>query len=147
MQETQVRSLGQEDPLEKGMATNSRILTWRIPGTEDPVRLQSMGSQRVQHDWATFTSTLSRKNSDSHTVPALQVLHLQVPLPARLTPRHMHCKRLGFHPCVRKIPWRRKWQPSPVFMPGKSHGQMSLVGYSPWRCKESDKEQLIPHLP
>ena len=39
---------------------------------------------------------------------------------------------------VRKIPWRRKWQPTPVFVPGKSYGQRSLVGYSPWGRKESD---------
>ena len=39
------------------------------------------------------------------------------------------CKRCGFDPWVRKIPWRRKWQPTPVFLPGKSHGQRSLVGY------------------
>ena len=50
MQETQVRSLGQEDPLEKGMATNSSILAWRIPWTEETGRLLSMGSQRVRHD-------------------------------------------------------------------------------------------------
>ena len=56
MQETQVqslggvRSLGQEDPLEKGMATQSSILAWRIPWTEEPGGLQSMGSQRVRHD-------------------------------------------------------------------------------------------------
>ena len=50
MQETQVRSLGQEDPLEEGMATHSTILAWRVPWTEDPDRLQSMGSQRVGHD-------------------------------------------------------------------------------------------------
>ena len=37
-----------------------------------------------------------------------------------------------------KIPWRRKWQPTPVFLPGKSHGQRSLLGFSPWCCKESD---------
>ena len=37
-----------------------------------------------------------------------------------------------------KIPWRRKWQPTPVFLPGKSHGQRSLVGYSPWGCSELD---------
>ena len=52
MQETQVQSLGQEDPLEKGMATNSSILAWRIPWTEETSWLQSMGSQRIQHDWA-----------------------------------------------------------------------------------------------
>ena len=50
MQETWVRFLGQEDPLEKGLATHSAILVWRIPLTEEPGRLQSMGSQRVGHD-------------------------------------------------------------------------------------------------
>ena len=44
-------------------------------------------------------------------------------------------RRRGFDPWVRKIPWRRKWQPTPVFLPGKSHGQRSLVGYSPWGQK------------
>ena len=50
MQEMQVQSLGQEDPLEKEMATQSSILAWRTPWTEEPVGLQSMGSQRVGHD-------------------------------------------------------------------------------------------------
>ena len=50
MQETRVRSLGWEDPLEEGMATHSRILAWRIPWTEKPGGLQSVGSQRVGHD-------------------------------------------------------------------------------------------------
>ena len=50
MRETLVRSLGQEDPLEEAMATYSSILAWRIPGTEEPGRLQSMGSQRVGQD-------------------------------------------------------------------------------------------------
>ena len=54
MQETWVQSLGWDDPLEKGMATHSSILAWRIPWTEEPGRLQSMGLQRVRHDWATF---------------------------------------------------------------------------------------------
>ena len=49
-QETQVQSLGWEDLLEKEMATHSSILAWKIPWTEEPVRLQSMGSQRVGHD-------------------------------------------------------------------------------------------------
>ena len=50
MWDTQVRLLGQEDPLEKGMATHSNILAWRIPRTGEPGGLQSMGSQRVGHD-------------------------------------------------------------------------------------------------
>ena len=53
MQETRVRSLGREDPLVKEMATHSSTLAWRIPWREEPGGLQSMGSQRVGHDWAT----------------------------------------------------------------------------------------------
>ena len=52
MQETQVQSLGQEDPLEEGVATHSSILAWGIPWTKEAGRLQSMGSQRVKHDLA-----------------------------------------------------------------------------------------------
>ena len=54
----QVQLLGQEDPLEKGMATHSRILAWRIPWTEKPGRLSCMGSQGVGHDWATNAWTI-----------------------------------------------------------------------------------------
>ena len=53
MRETRVQSLGREDPLEQEMATHSRILAWRIPWTEEPGRLQSMGLQRVGHNLAT----------------------------------------------------------------------------------------------
>ena len=52
-------------------------------------------------------------------------------------------RRRGFNPWVRKIPWRWKWQPTPVFMPGKSHGPRSLVGYSPWGHKELDNNNII----
>ena len=47
-------------------------------------------------------------------------------------------KKLGFNPRVGKIPWRRAWQPIPVFFPGESNGQRSLMGYDPQSCKESD---------
>ena len=50
-----------------------------------------------------------------------------------------------FDPWVRKIPWRRKWQLTPSFLPGESHGQRSLVGYSPWGHKESDMTEQL-HL-
>ena len=53
VQETWVRSLSQVDPLEKEMATHSSILAWKTPWMEEPSRLQSMGSQRVRHDWVT----------------------------------------------------------------------------------------------
>ena len=55
MQETQIQSLGQEDPLEMEMAIHFSILAWRIPWTEEPGRLQSMGLQRVGHDWVNNT--------------------------------------------------------------------------------------------
>ena len=58
------------------------------------------------------------------------------------------CRRHGFDPWVRNFCWRKKWQPTPVFLPGKSHGQRSLVGYSPWSCKRvkhdlATKEQWL----
>ena len=59
MQETRVQSLGWEDPLEKGMATYSRIIAWRIPWTEESDGLQSMGLQRVRHNCMTFTYLLT----------------------------------------------------------------------------------------
>ena len=55
------------------------------------------------------------------------------------------CRTCGFSLWLRKIPWRRKWQPTPVFLPGKSRGQRSMEGYSPLGCKESDTtEQHFP---
>jgi len=58
----------------------------------------------------------------------------------------MRCRRCGFNPSIRKIPWRRKQQPTPVFLLRESHGQRSLAGYSPWACKESDTtEHAIKH--
>ena len=56
------------------------------------------------------------------------------------------CKRCRFNLWVRKIPWRKKWQPTPAFLPGKFYGQRSLAGYSPWGHKESDiTERLSMH--
>ena len=48
-----------------------------------------------------------------------------------------------FSPWIGKTPWRRKWQPTPVLLPGKSHGQRNLVGYSPWGCKELDTTEWL----
>ena len=81
---------------EKAMAPHSSTLAWKIPWTEEPGRLQSMGFRRVGHDWATSLSLFT----------------------------FMH--------------WRRKWQPTPVFLPGESQGQGSLVGCRLWGRTESD---------
>ena len=55
----------------------------------------------------------------------------------------LQCGRLGFDPWVANFPWRRKWQPTPVLLPGKSHGRRSLVGYSPWGRKDSDTTERL----
>ena len=81
-------------PREKAMAPHSSTLAWKIPWTEEPGRLQSMGSLGVGYDWATSLFTF------------------------------MH--------------WRRKWQPTPVFLPGESQGWGSLVGCRLWGHTESD---------
>ena len=82
--------------LEKAMALHSSILAWKIPWTEEPGGLQSMGSLRVGLDWETSLSLFTFKH------------------------------------------WRRKWQPTQVLLPGKSHGQRSLVGFHLWGRTEAD---------
>ena len=68
MQEIWVQSLGQEDLLQKGMATHSNILAWKIPWMEEPHGLQSMWLQRVRHDWMTNTFTFKRKRRDQSSL-------------------------------------------------------------------------------
>ena len=65
---------------------------------------------------------------------------------------HLQCRRPRFNPWVKKIPWRKKWQPTPVLLSGKFHGQRSLAGYSPWDHKELDMTErltlsLFPYHP
>ena len=79
---------------------NSSFLSWKLPWMEEP-RLQSMGSRRVRHDWATSLSLFT----------------------------FMH--------------WRRKWQPTPAFLPGESQGQRSLVGCRLWGRRESDTTEQL----
>ena len=120
MQETWVRSLGWKDLLQKEMTIHSSILAWRIPWTEEPGRLQSMGLQ--ESNTTERLSTLSPGNASDQD-PTYQ---------------DRRCKRGGFHPRAEKIPWRRTQQLIPVFLPGEFHGQRSLVRYSPWGRKELD---------
>ena len=110
-------------PLKKEMATYSSILAWKIPWTEEPSRLQTKGSQESD-----MTQGL---NNQTSLIPGL--------------PRWRQ-KRHRFDPWVGKIFWRRAWQPTPVFLPGESHGQRSLVDYSPQGRREQDTtEPLSTH--
>ena len=86
--------------MEKAMAPHSSTLAWKIPWTEEPGALQSMGSLKVGHDWAASLSLFT----------------------------FMH--------------WRRKWQPTLVFLPGESQGWGSLVGCHLWGCTESDTTEM-----
>jgi len=86
--------------LEKATAPHCSPLAWRIPGMEEPGRLQSMGLLRVRHDWVTLLSLFT----------------------------FMH--------------WRRKWQPTPVFLPGESQGRGSLVACLLWGHTESDTTEV-----
>ena len=67
----------------------------------------------------------------------------QVALVAKKPSTNAGDMRCEFDPCVRKIPWRKAWQSTPVFLSGESNGQSVLVGYSPWGCKELDITELI----
>ena len=86
MQETKVWSLGQEDPLEKEMATHSSVLAWRIPWTEELGCLQSMGLHRVRHDWLTkktthtHTGDAPRKNKEVTGMVRFWIMDITVPL-------------------------------------------------------------------
>ena len=118
----QVWYLGWEDPLEEEMATCSSILAWEIPWTEESGRLQAMGLQRVGHDWV-IKQQLFFPIIINYTTASLGAQQSRICLQCR------SCRRLGFDPWVRKIPWRRAWLPTPVFLPGESHEQRSLAGY------------------
>ena len=82
VQETRIRSLGQKDPLEKGMATHSNILAWRIPWTEEPGGLQSMGLHRVRHNWVSDTHTHAHAHTHArahtHTSALLELQLVQL---------------------------------------------------------------------
>ena len=71
----------------------------------------------------------------------LYIQNLEGPLVAQELKHLPTMREMGFW--VRKFPWRRNWHPTPVFLPGKSHGWRSLVGYSPWGSKESDTTERL----
>ena len=84
------------------------------------------------HEYIYILHTRARARTHTHT-------HTHgLPWWLRRSRVGLQCRRPGFDPWVGKTPWRREWQPTPVFVPGKSHGPRSLVGYSPWGRKESD---------
>ena len=167
MQETWVWSLGREEPLEKGLSTHSNILAWRIPWTEDPGSLQSMGHKESDWtEWLTHTQAPSCKaayvssmdyvrvsqapivcsptlcwgqsSRVSHTLCSFLSSYLDFPGDSVIKSLSADAGEMGFNPCIWTIPWRRKWQPAPVFCLG------NFVGRGVWQAtvhgvkKESD---------
>ena len=95
-----------------------------------------MGSQRVGHDWATELNWYLYKLMSFFSLdkyPAMELLDGMVV--AQCKESSCQYRRHGFDPWIGKIPWRRKLHPTPVFLPGKSHGERRLSGYSPWGRK------------
>ena len=118
--------------LEKEMAAHSSILAWRIPGTGKPGGLPSYGVTQSR----TWLKWLSSSSS------SITLGHLSGKEPACQCRRP---KRCGFNSWVRKIACRRAWQPTPEFLPGLSHGQRSLAGYSPWGRKVPVTTEATEH--
>ena len=120
------------------MAVHSSILAWKSPWREEPGGLQSMGLQRIRHDWMTNT-LLSVNRSVIPSSRASQVGLVVKNLPANAG----DTRDSGWIPRSGRSPWSRKWQSTPIFLPGKSHGQRSLVGYSLWGRKELDTTEWL----
>ena len=119
--------------LEKEVATHSSILAWIIPWTKEPAGLQCMRSQRRGHEWRTEHAHMHFVNLFLLEYSCFTIVHLCC------------CCCLVWHHCCWK--WRLtllqprrllQQQPTPVFLPGESHGQKSLGSYGPWGHKESD---------
>ena len=117
-----------------------------------------MWLQRVRYDWETFTFStiiiITRSPKDGHLPYFLKINYTeencaynrtsQVALVVKNPPANAgNTRDAGLIPGLGKIPWRRTWQPTPVFFPGRSHEQRSLADYSPWGRKESDPTENL----
>ena len=147
MWETQVRSLGQEDPLEKEMATYSSILAWRIQWTEESGRLQSTGSQRVRHDWETslslslygpadyakwlWNSYCTQRNKGTKSMPDFFLLILERPNSFKLCRTSGLTRRKSKETEPLLIPTTERWNPasclSRTLRAGRHQGPLLLA--------------------
>ena len=137
-------------------------LTWKAERADlqsdavgfPPVGLVALCRVRTRRSWLELSCSLpDRPHHLLHAVSPFLVLplsHLKLGLPpvAQWARVHLQCPRQRkswFNCWVRKIPWRRTWQPTPVFSPEKSHGQGRLEAYRPWSCKEPDRTEATEH--
>ena len=157
MWETWVRSLGQEDSPGEGYGNPLQYSCLENPmdGGAWWATVQGVAKSRTWlSNWTTKTIPLMQPSLASSSLLSLNFLTrwllswytVYLSVYGHLLPWEcmVPCK---FNPWVRKIPWRRKWQPTPVFLPGDSHGWRSLVGYSPGGRKESDTNEQLHFMP
>ena len=129
------------------MATHSSVLAWRIPRTAETGGLLSVGSHRVGHDWSDLAAE-TREEEEKAVVSHSSTLAWKIPWmeePGRLQSmgslrvRHDWATSLSLFTLMH---WRRKWQPTPVFLPGESQEWRSLVGCCLWGRTESDTTKV-----
>ena len=115
---------------------------------EEPLYNKKEEKFKNDEDTGGFIGSVGNKRS----MPIIHKQHLSMstflklprwPTGKESTCQCRRCSRRGFDPWAGKIPWRRKWQLTPIFLPGRSHGQSSLEGYSPWGGKESDMTERL----
>ena len=118
---------------------------WSKEGGDSPFR-GHVGHQVklcVLGAWHTRTDAVRASLPGRPGPPALRLPMCKLSWRLRRWRICLQCRRPGFDPWVRRIPWRREWLPTPVFLPGESHGQRSLAGCSPWGPKESDMTEQL----
>ena len=130
----------EDTDLDCGQESRSRTQVW----TDAHTPLASYAGHVFYHIRISYIHAWSLicKHERVHSVDA--VPHWGLPGGASSKEPTCQCrkqKRRGFDPWVGKVPWRRAWQPTPVFLPGESHGQRSLAGYSPWGREESERTE------
>ena len=121
----------------KEMATHSSVLAWRIPGMGEPGGLLSMGSHRVGHDWNDLAAVAAESSGEKAMAHHSSTVARKIPWmeePGRL--QSMGSLRVSHDWAISLslstfMHWRRKWQPTSVFLPGESHGRRSLVCWGP----------------
>ena len=127
MQGMRVWSLVRKIPWRRARQPTHVFLLGESHGQRSLVGYSPWG-HRVKHNWSNLARMYAR---------------FGLPWWLRWLSVCLQHRRPGFDPWVGKIPWRRKWQPTPVLLPGKFHGPRSLVVYSPWRHKESDMTERL----
>ena len=106
---------------------------WSRAVVSDSSRSHGLQPTRILHPWE-----FPGKSAGVRCHCLLIYILLQLPRWLNSKESTCQCRSCKLDTSVRKIPWRREWQPTPVFLPGESHEQRSLVGYSPWGCKKPD---------